>query len=580
MWQYQAPLRDIRFVIEEWLKAPEDWKAIPEFQSLDLDLANQVVMEAARFSTEVLGPLNSSGDRQGCHFDNGKVSTPDGFPAAYSAYTEAGWPTLACAKEDGGQGLPMLLVAALMEMLYSNNHAWAMYPGIAHGAYRCLRAHAPQKIRDLYLQALVTGEVLPTMCLTEPQAGSDLGLINSRAEAEGDDSYRLTGNKIFITGGEQDFTENILHMVLARLPDAPKGPGGLSLFLVPKILPNGNRNHVFCTGIEHKLGIRGSATCSMNFDAAKAWLLGEPNQGLAAMFIMINSARLHIGLQGLGHAEAARQIASGYASERLQMRAVKLPQQQPRGAADPIEYHPAIQQKLMQLKSSTEGMRTLGYWVAHLDDISKHHSDSTQRVQAETWVRLLTPMIKAYFTELGFNLSSSALQVLGGHGYIQDNAIEQTLRDSRIAMLYEGTNEIQANDLLVRKVLGDDGAALQSLILRYQEEANVCSADSDCKHFSVALARVCSQLADISDELISSSAHDPEAPYFAAGEYLRIFGLVSFAFAWARSARLARDKSDVPFYASKLETAAYFFDQLRPEVNYRLALIRSGFRSP
>ncbi len=576
MWQYQAPLREISFVINEWLEAPQDWRAMPAFETLDPELAEQIINEAARFATGILAPLNASGDRQGCQFNHGEVSTPTGFADAYSAYREAGWPTIACAKEDGGQGLPMLLVAVLMEMIYSSNHAWAMYPGIAHGAYKCLKAHAPAWMKDRYLEAIVSGEILPTMCLTEPQAGSDLGLINSRAKPENDGSYRLSGSKIFISGGEHDLTDNILHLVLARLPDAPQGVAGISLFIVPKLLPDGRKNHVDCTGIEHKLGIRGSSTCSLDFDAAEAWLLGEPHQGLSAMFVMINTARLHIGLQGLAHTESAWQIASAYAVDRRQMRSIKTPQNVPSTKADPIQFHPAIRQKLMRLRTMSEGMRMLGYWTAHLDDKSKHSTELSQRIQADNWVMLLTPMIKAYFSEQGFQLASSALQVLGGHGYIQENAIEQTLRDSRIAMIYEGTNEIQANDLLMRKVLRDRGAALRSLLKYYQEAAVSFPGTDGCQLFSIALEKACSQLADLSDQLISVSAKDPEQVYLAAGDFLQVFGLVSLAFVWTRSSGIACTRTDDAFYSRKYESAVYFFDYILPELDYRLAIIKSG----
>lgn len=533
MWHYQAPLRDMRFVIEEWLAAPADWRRMPAFESLDGELAAQVVEEAGRFASGVLAPLNASGDRQGCRFDNGQVSTPDGFPAAYRAFVDGGWAALACAAEDGGQGLPQLLNAALLEMIYSTNHAWAMYPGIAHGAYECLRAHGSPELRERYLADIVSGEILPTMCLTEPQAGSDVGLLRSRAEPAADGSYRISGSKLFASGGEHDLTENILHLVLARLPNAPPGSRGISLFLVPKRLPGGRHNAVRCDGIEHKLGIRGSATCTLSFEQAEGWLLGEPHKGLAAMFVMMNPARLHVGLQGLGHAEAAWQNAAQYAAE---------------APADPIHYHPAMRRTLLELRTLSEGMRALSYWTAHLLDQAEQGANPALRARAQGRAMLLTPLVKAFFTEQGFRLASSALQVFGCYGYVQEYAIEQTLRDSRIAMIYEGSNEIQANDLLLRKVLGDGGAVLRDLLEDFRAEAEAASALPECSAFASALGHYCDRLTTAAEGLAAAAAQDPERPYRAAD----------------------------PFHAGKLESAAFFFAYLLPAADHRLALIEAS----
>lgn len=576
MWHYQAPLRDMRFVIEEWLAAPADWRRMPAFESLDNELAAQVVEEAARFACGVLAPLNAPGDRQGCRFDDGRVSTPDGFPAAYRAFVDGGWAALACAAEDGGQGLPQLLNAVLLEMIYSTNHAWAMYPGIAHGAYECLRAHGSPELRERYLADIVSGEILPTMCLTEPQAGSDVGLLRSRAEPAADGSYRISGGKLFASGGEHDLTENILHLVLARLPDAPPGSRGISLFLVPKRLPDGRRNAVRCDGIEHKLGIRGSATCTLSFEQAEGWLLGEPHKGLAAMFVMMNSARLHVGLQGLGHAEAAWQNAAQYAAERRQMRAVRRPEGSAEAPADPIRYHPAMRRTLLELRTLTEGMRALGYWTAHLLDEAEQGADPARRARALGRAMLLTPLVKAFFTEQGFRLASAALQVFGGYGYVQEYAIEQTLRDSRIALIYEGSNEIQANDLLLRKVLGDGCAVLRDLLEDFRAEAEIAAVNPECGAFAAALGQYCDRLTTATEGLAAAAARDPERPYRAAGDFLRLLGLVALAFAWTRSARLAAGRTDDPFYAGKLESAAFFFAYLLPEADHRLALIEAS----
>lgn len=577
MWQYQAPLRDMQFVFEQWLQAPQAWQQMPAFEALDLPLACQVLEEAGRFSAQVLAPLNSSGDRQGCRFDNGQVTTPDGFAPAYQAYVDGGWPALACAEAFGGQGLPQLLDAALQEMLYASNHAWAMYTGIAHGAYLCLKTHAPEWIQQRYLPSIVSGETLPTMCLTEPQAGSDVGLLRCRAEPQDDGSYRLSGNKLFISGGEHDLTEDILHLVLARLPGAPAGSRGVSLFLVPKRLDGGLSNAVRCDGIEHKMGIKGSATCSLVFDGAQGWLIGEANRGLAAMFVMMNSARLHVGLQGLGHAESASQNAHAYALERKQMRAPARPAGVDAEVADPIHYHPAMRRVLLELRASVEGMRAVGYWAAHLLDESEHAQDQRARQRASQLAELLTPVIKAFFTEQGFRLASNALQVFGGYGYVSEFAIEQTLRDSRIAMIYEGSNEIQANDLLLRKVLGDEGRAFGQLLAVMREEAGLACADT-C--FGADLTQLCDKLETVQREIADLAVTEREYPYRAAGDFLRLCGVALLGFSWARAARVSRLLPDGdPLRANKLQTARFFFAYLLPEADQRLAAIRAA-RAP
>ena len=577
MWHYQAPLRDMQFILEHWLQAPQVWEGLSAFEGLDLPLALQVLEEAGRFSAGVLAPINGSGDREGCRFEEGRVFTPNGFVEAYQAFTEGGWPALACDPASGGQGLPQLLDAALQEMLYASNHGWAMYSGIAHGAYLCLKAHAPQWIKDLYLPQIVSGEVLPTMCLTEPQAGSDVGLLRCRAEPQRDGSYRLSGSKLFISGGEQDLTDNILHLVLARLPGAPAGSRGISLFLVPKRLDDLQFNTVRCDGIEHKMGIRGSATCSLVFDGAQGWLIGEAHRGLAAMFVMMNSARLHVGLQGLGHAEAAWQNAYAYALERKQMRAPTRPDGIGAEASDPIHYHPAVRRALLELRVCTEGMRAVGYWTAHLLDQAEHESSPARRQHAVQLAALLTPVIKAFFTEQGFFQASNALQVFGGYGYVAEFAIEQTLRDSRIAMIYEGSNEIQANDLLLRKVLGDNGYAFGKLVAVMREEASESLKIDDCSGFGAELKALCDKLEGVQAEIRDRAVEEGEYPYRVAGDFLRLCGVALLAFAWTRSARVSRVLPDSdPLRVSKLETAGFFFAYVLPQVDYRIAVIRAA----
>lgn len=577
MWSYQAPLRDMQFVLEHWLEAPEAWRRSPAFEALDLPLALQVLEQAGRFSQDVLAPLNASGDRQGCRWADGQVSTPQGFAEAYRAYVEGGWPALACAEALGGQGLPQLLDAALQEMLYASNHAWAMYTGIAHGAYLCLKTHGAPWLQERYLPGIISGASLPTMCLTEPQAGSDVGLLRCRAEPQADGSYRLSGSKLFISGGEHDLTDNILHLVLARLPGAPEGSRGISLFLVPKRLERGQGNGVRCDGIEHKMGIKGSATCSLVFEAAQGWLVGEAHRGLAAMFVMMNSARLHVGLQGLGHVEAAWQNARDYAGERQQMRAPLRPAGGAAQAADPIRYHPAMRRVLLELRATSEGLRAIGYWVAHLLDQAEHHPEPQVRRQADQLAQLLTPIIKAFFTEQGFRQASNALQVFGGYGYVAEFAIEQTLRDSRIAMIYEGSNEIQANDLLLRKVLGDGGQGFALLLEQLRDEAGRGAQVPECAGFARSLADLAEALQALVAQVQQWALEDAEYPYRAAGDFLALCGLSLLALAWTRAARVSRRLPEGdPLRGAKLETAGFFFSYLLPQVEQRMTAVRSA----
>jgi alkylation response protein AidB-like acyl-CoA dehydrogenase len=590
MWGYSPPLEDMQFVIDELLEVRQDWRLIPRFAELDADTVPQILEAAGHFVVQSLAPINASGDLQGCRYEDGAVVTPEGFPAAYRRFVEAGWPALPCDPDLGGQGLPQILNAALYEMLYSTNHGWAMYSGLAHGAYECLRAHAPDWIKSVYLPKIVSGEWLTTMCLTEPQAGSDVGLVRTRAEPRADGSYALTGAKIFISGGEHDLTDNIVHLVLARLPDAPAGTRGISLFLVPKLAGSAGaarRNSIGCTGIEKKMGIKGSSTCVMNFAAAEGWMIGEPNRGLAAMFVMMNSARLYVGLQGLGHAEMACQNALRYAGERLQMRAVTRPSPAggathggpPAGGADPIILQPAMRKTLMTLRVFVEGERALGLWAAHLLDLAEFHPDSVQRSRAQDLVSLLTPVIKSFFTENGFTLSSAALQVWGGYGYIHDYGIEQTVRDSRIAMIYEGTNEVQAIDLLVRKVIGDGGRKFALLLEALAAEADRCAAVPACEPFAGSLGAAHAALARVTKELVSEAEAHPEHAYRVAGDYLRLVGLTLLACLWARAARLALPRAAQGFYAAKRDSARFYFDHVMPEAQLRLHLIDQR-RSP
>ena len=574
MSTYRAPLDDIRFVIEHWLQAPQSWAGSAPFSELDMALASQLLEEGARFAEQQLLVLNRNGDVQGCDFDGTSVRTPSGFRQAWQSYVEGGWPGLNCAVEHGGQGLPLLLGAALHEVLYACNHGWAMYSGIAHGAYQCLRRFATPALQQAWLEPIVSGTCLPTMCLTEAHAGSDVGLLRTRATPQPGGSYRLDGNKLFISGGEHDLTANILHLVLARLPGAPAGSRGVSLFLVPKLDAQGRRNGVHCTGIEHKLGIHGSATCSLAFEGAQGWLVGEPHQGLAALFVMMNSARTYVGLQGLAHAESAGQQARAYARERRQMRSVLRPEGRSQAEADPLEYHPAIRHKLWQSQALVEGMRAIGYWCAHLIDQAEHVQGPARRA-LDARIGLLTPVVKAFFSEQGFTLASEALQVFGGYGYISESGIGQNLRDSRVAMIYEGSNEIQANDLLLRKVLGDGGEALGQLLASIVEDARL-ACDSDGRRWAGQLQTGADALLDWTQA--ARQQPDKEYAYRAAEDFLQAFGWLLMGHAWARSARLVLGAASAELQRHKRLTAGYFFDHLWQRLGYRLERLQAAAR--
>jgi hypothetical protein len=572
---YTAPLKDMQFVLSELFDAPAALAQLPRYEEVDADLIAQVLEEAGRFAAEVLFPLNASGDREGCRFDKGTVATPAGFAQAYLQFREAGWPALNCDAEHGGQQLPHVLNTALYEMLSAANHGWTMYPGLLHGAYACLRAHANEELKACYLPKIASGEWLPTMCLTEPAAGSDLGLLRTKAVPADDSSYRISGNKIFISGGEQDLTDNIVHLVLARLPDASAGSKGISLFLVPKVLPDGTRNAVHCTGIEHKMGLRGSATCSMQFDGATGWLVGEPHHGLAAMFVMMNAARLNTGIQALGVADAAYQQAAAYADERLQLKAPVRPGRESE-AADPIIMHPSVQRLLKTQRAIVEGGRMLAYWTALQLDAAEHHSDAAARHALHEQVSLITPVIKAMFSEQGFQSTSLALQVFGGHGYICETGIEQYMRDVRVMMLYEGTNEIQGVDLLVRKVLGDGGKRLDGFLAQIEEyaQAETNGPVQAWAHLLLDLTRQTGMAA----QSVAATAKRPELPYQVAGDMLRLVGHCALAWCWLRAASIAcaREDEDPAFFKAKQDTARHYFTCLMPETLQLLGVIEAA----
>jgi alkylation response protein AidB-like acyl-CoA dehydrogenase len=558
---WQAAQDDIRFILFDVLRADAQLAAMPEFGHADRELMSQVIEEAGKFVAEVVAPLHGAGDVPGCRWERGEVITPPGFREAYQAFWQGGWPALACAPAHGGQGLPAVLEAALYEMLSGANHGWTMAPALLHGAYECLSHHGSEELKARYLRKIAGGEWLATMCLTEAHAGSDLGLVLTRALVQADGSWRLNGSKIFISGGEHDLTDNIVHLVLARTPDAPAGPKGLSLFLVPKVLPDGNRNGAHCDRIEEKMGLHGSPTCAMRFEDATGWLVGETSRGLNAMFVMMNAARLHVALQGIGLLDAAWQKADAYALERRQMR-VPGPRDNT-APADAIAGHPAMRRILDTQRAWVDGGRVLAYKTALELDIAKRHPDPERRAGAQRWCSLVTPVLKAAFTEQAFHGASACLQVFGGHGYIREWGIEQIVRDSRVAMIYEGTNEIQAIDLLVRKVLADGGASLAALLLELQADLDV----SRPSHAEVL--RRFAALSSLTAQLAQAALHDPVLPFEAADDYLRAVALALLAWAWTCIEAAA--PAGVPRWS---RCAAALRLRVLPEFDMRLKIIQ------
>jgi len=534
MSHYQPNIQDMQFVLSHVLNAPDQLKSLPVFEELDDELVQQVLDEAGKFVGEVVAPLNREGDEIGAQWQDGKVTMPPGFQAAYQMFWQAGWPALSADPEDGGQGLPTVLEILLYEMLSAANHGWTMAPGLLHGAYECIKHYASPALKEAYLSKVGTGEWLATMCLTEPHAGSDLGLSRTKATPQADGRYALNGTKIFISGGEHDLTDNIVHLVLARLPDAPPGPKGLSLFLVPKFYPNGERSAVHCDRIEEKMGLHGSPTCVMRFDDALAEIIGEPGKGLNAMFVMMNAARLHVAMQGIGLLDAAWQKAEAYAKERRQMRAPGGKDAKAKSAAeaDFIIEHPAIKRILDTQRSWVDGGRVLAYQTAvELDRIK--HADKDTAAKSQRWCALVTPVMKAALTHQAFHGGSDCLQVFGGHGYVREWGIEQIVRDARVAMIYEGTNEIQAIDLLVRKIMPDGGQSLNQLLDDLKTDSNAETAEA-------------TQLRNITQEILLASQQNPSLGHQVADDFLRALALVLLQWAWQRiDAQLTQDTPNV-----------------------------------
>jgi alkylation response protein AidB-like acyl-CoA dehydrogenase len=592
MPMYKAPLRDQQFVLHEVLGAVDFARRMPAFKDLDADTANQVLEEGARFCTDVLLPLNLSGDEQGCRFDatTHDVKTPDGFRAAFDQFRDGGWQGLTADADDGGQGLPTVLQVAFDEMRCAANQAWTMYSGLTQGAYECLRANGTAQQKATYLSKLASAEWTGTMCLTEAHCGTDLGLLRTRAEPQSDGSYKLTGQKIFISAGEHDLAENIVHLVLARLPDAPAGVKGISLFVAPKFLVRGEgasvtvgaRNSLYCGGIEHKMGIHANSTCQIVFEGATGWLVGEPNRGLNAMFVMMNGARLAVGVQGLGLTEAAYQNAAAYAKERVQGHSLA-PGSKSNRAADPIIVHPDIRRALLTARAWAEGGRAFAYWLALMADQHHHHPDAAEQQFGADMLALMTPVAKAFLTDNAFDGVSQCLQVFGGHGYIRESGMEQLLRDARINMIYEGTNAVQSLDLIYRKVLADAGAKLRAFGKLVQQFVEEQGTSVEMNEFVTPLADLGDKVQKLTMEIGMKAMGNPEEAGAAAVSYLRVIGHLVYAYFWARMARVALDRAGAtgadPFYRAKLATARFYFQRLLPETAYHIRAARSGAKN-
>jgi alkylation response protein AidB-like acyl-CoA dehydrogenase len=585
MQTYTPPLRDMRFVIHE-LHDSAALRALPGLEEITPDLLDTILDEAGKFISATLLPLNASGDAEGCHFDDGVVRTPKGFKEAYRAFVEGGWGSLSSDPTYGGQGLPESVAKLVEEMICGCNLAFGLYPGLAHGAYLALQSHGSEALKKLYLPKLVDGSWAGTMCLTESHCGTDLGLLRTKAVPQSDGSYRLSGSKIFISAGEHDLTENIIHLVLARLPDAPPGVKGISLFVVPKFLPNadgtvGARNGVKCVGIEHKMGIKASATCQITFDDAAGWLVGEAHKGMRAMFVMMNSERLSVGTQGLGIGEVAYQSAAAYAKERLQGRSLG-GAKHPEKAADPLIVHPDVRRMLMTMRAYNEGCRALGVWVANALDRMERLPASEERTEAEDFIALMTPVVKALFTDLGFEAANLGLQTYGGHGYIVDHGMEQFVRDGRIAMIYEGTNGVQALDLVGRKLPANMGRSLRRFFHPVAEFIENHGDDPDIGALVKSLAKAFGALQLATGFIAQKSFSDPEEAGAASTDYLRMLGLVALGFMWVRMSKVAADKlpaangEDAAFYRAKRITAAFYIDRILPQAGALLYAIKAG----
>ena len=586
MPSYTPPLRDMQFVMHEVLNVVDDFKQIPKHAEVDADTINAVLEEGGKFAAEVVFPLNVSGDTEGCSIDQTThaVTTPKGFKEAYAQYIEAGWAALACEPEFGGQGLPLVVNQCFYEMLNSANQAWTMYPGLTHGAYASLITHGTDEQKQTYLHKMTSGQWTGTMCLTEAHCGTDLGLMRTKAEPQADGTFKLTGNKVFISAGEQDMTANIIHLVLARLPDAPVGIKGVSLFIVPKFLVNkdgslGARNGIYCGGLEHKMGINGNATAQIVLDGAIGTMVGQPNKGMNGMFVMMNAARLGVGNQSLGLTEVAYQNALVYAKDRIQMRSLTGAKAKDK-PADPIIVHPDVRKMLLTAKAYAEGGRALMCFSSMLLEKEHNHPDEKVRKDSGELLAMLTPIVKAFLTDNGWTATSACLQVFGGHGFIKAWGMEQFVRDARINMIYEGTNTVQSLDLLGRKILGNNGATLRKfgkMVAKLVEEEGV---NEKMAEFITPIAVLGEQMTKFTTEIGFKGFQNPDEVGAAAVDYLRVAGHLVFGYFWARMAQvalrqIAAGNTDT-FYLAKLQTARFYFAKLFPETATLMRTARTG----
>jgi len=580
MPEYKAPLRDMQFVLNEVLAFEKHYAQLPGAEDATPDMVSAIIEEAAKFAENIIAPLNQLGDEIGCQFSDGLVTTPPGFKEAHDQYVEGGWIGLAHNSEYGGQGLPKSLGHVVKELMSSANHAWNQYPSLTAGAISTINAHASEELKQAYLPKLVAGTWSGTMCLTEAHCGSDLGLLRTKAEPNADGSYNISGSKIFISAGDHDFTDNIIHIVLARLPDAPAGVKGISLFIVPKNTVTGEgapsvSNHVSCGSIEEKMGTHGNATCVINFDAAKGHLIGQPHKGMSAMFTFINESRLGVAQEGHGHIEASFQNALAYAKDRVQMRGTV--RKNPDQPADPIIVHADVRRMLLTQKALAEGGRLLNYFCAQQVDIASKSDNAEQRQQAETLLALLTPIAKGFLTEISLEATSNGVQILGGHGFISEWGQEQHYRDTRITAIYEGTNGIQGLDLLGRKILASDGKVMAPFVDMVKEFCR----DNSGHALAQTLQKALEQWLALTDKIGEKAASNPDEVNAAAYDYLMYSGYVVLAYFWARSsvsAELAlksnRDEND--FYQAKLATAQFYFERLLPRTDSLAKTILSG----
>ena len=581
MPRYDAPVRDMQFILHDVLKL-QTYSNLEGFADATPDIVDQILYEGGKFAKEVLFPLNAVGDRQGCtRSEDASVKTPDGFPDAYKQFSENGWPMLSKAPEMGGQGLPQVLATAISEMMSSANMAFAMYPGLTSGAYEALMAGGSEEQKKKYGPKMASGEWAGTMNLTEPQCGTDLGLIKTKAVPQGDGSYKISGQKIWISGGEQDLTDNIVHLVLARIEGAPEGIKGISLFVVPKYMVGddgslGERNSVSCGGLEEKMGIHGNATCVMNYDDATGWLVGEEHKGMRTMFIMMNEARLGVGLQGLSQAEVAYQNAADFARERLQSRSLTGPKA-PDKPADPIIVHPDVRRMLMDTKAFLEGARLFTYWTSLHGDLLHRSPDEKVREKAGDYMALMTPVVKAFLTDRGLKACNDALQLHGGTGFTREQGVEQFVRDVRITLIYEGTNGIQALDLVGRKLAANSGRAIFTFFAEMDDFIGENEDNAEMKPFIEPLADAKTKLQDGTTWLMQNGMSDFNNAGAASTDYLNLFGLTAIGYMWAMMAKTSLEKrGDDPYYDDKLTTARYYVSRVLPEIDAHLTKLKTG----